>query len=212
MVKLGLIQTKSYDSNEKGISKISEILKKLGRKEIEIGDKLVYERRANKCFEITPAAPPAPVAEAKLIPPSDKSKTEEPEMVVEEVKQLPVEAAARGMEFEFNENMKDIFFEFDKFDLTEESKRILEKNAEWLKENTDVKIMIEGHCDERGTIEYNITLGERRSLSTRNYLAALGIDPSRIFTISYGEEKPFDQGHNEEAWANKRRAHFTITK
>jgi len=72
--------------------------------------------------------------------------------------------------------------------------------------------MIEGHCDERGTIEYNLALGERRALSTRNYLAALGIDPSRVFTISYGEERPFELGHDEDAWAKNRRAHFTIQK
>lgn len=157
--------------------------------------------------------PPAPAPEAKPVPPPKPPVPEEkPEIRIGEVKELPVEATARGLEFEFSENINDIFFEFDKSRIVDESKEILKRNAEWLKENPNVKVMIEGHCDERGTIEYNLALGERRALSTRNYLAALGIDPSRVFTISYGEERPFELGHNEEAWAKNRRAHFTIQK
>ena len=88
---------------------------------------------------------------------------------------------------------------------------ILKENAELLKKYPKVKIQIEGHCDERGTNEYNLALGERRANSTKNYLVSLGISPDRISTISYGEEKPLDPGHNEEAWAKNRRAHTIIT-
>lgn len=161
------------------------------------------------CPKQAPVPPPAPAPEKKAVEPLPAPS---PPPEIGEVKELPVETAARGIEFEFNENIKDIFFEFDKSRLTDESKETLKKNAEWLKSNPSVKIMIEGHCDERGTIEYNLALGERRALSARNYVAALGIDPARIFTISYGEEKPFAMGHNEEAWAQNRRAHFTIAK
>jgi peptidoglycan-associated lipoprotein len=75
-----------------------------------------------------------------------------------------------------------------------------------------MKFQIEGHCDERGTGEYNLALGERRANSAKKYLISLGIEPSRISTISYGEERPFDQGHNEDAWTKNRRAHFVILK
>jgi peptidoglycan-associated lipoprotein len=87
---------------------------------------------------------------------------------------------------------------------------ILKENAALLHKYPKVKIQIEGHCDERGTNEYNLALGERRANSTRNYLISLGISPDRISTISYGEERPLDPGHNEEAWAKNRRAHFVI--
>ena len=163
-----------------------------------------------------PPPPPAPAPEIKRpvapLPSPPIQEKEEPSVKIKEVQELPVEATARGVEFEFAENITDIFFDYDKSQLTDQSKETLRKNAEWLKNNPNVKIMIEGHCDERGTIEYNLALGERRALSTRNYLAALGIDPALIFTISYGEERPFELGHNEEAWAQNRRAHFVIAK
>jgi peptidoglycan-associated lipoprotein len=107
--------------------------------------------------------------------------------------------------------LKDVFFDFDKYDLKPEARRALEENAAWLKKNPQVQILIEGHCDERGTVEYNEALGERRALSVKSYLINLGISPDRISTISYGELKPFDPGHNEEAWAKNRRAHFKIS-
>ena len=105
---------------------------------------------------------------------------------------------------------EDIFFEFDKATLTPESREILIKNGEWLRINSDVVITIEGHCDERGTNEYNLALGERRADSVKTFLLDLGIDPSRLKTISFGEERPAALGHNETAWAQNRRAHFLI--
>jgi peptidoglycan-associated lipoprotein len=105
---------------------------------------------------------------------------------------------------------KDIHFEFDKYDVRREDEEVLRENAAWLKKNPKMKIQIEGHCDERGTAEYNLALGERRANMTKKYLLSLGISSDRISTISYGEEKPLDPGHNEEAWAKNRRAHTVV--
>jgi peptidoglycan-associated lipoprotein len=107
--------------------------------------------------------------------------------------------------------LKDIRFDFDKYDIRPGDALILKENAELLKKYHKVKIQIEGHCDERGTSEYNLALGERRANSTKKYLTSLGISPERISTISYGKESPLDPGHNEEAWAKNRRAHTIIT-
>ncbi|MFB3885765.1 MAG: peptidoglycan-associated lipoprotein Pal [Thermodesulfobacteriota bacterium] len=106
--------------------------------------------------------------------------------------------------------LKDIHFDFDQYDIRPGDAEILKENAVLLKKFTKVKIQIEGHCDERGTIEYNLALGERRANSTKSYLISLGISPDRISTISYGKEKPLDPGHHEEAWAKNRRAHPII--
>ena len=105
---------------------------------------------------------------------------------------------------------EDIHFDFDKYNLLPVAQQILKKKADWLWNNPDVSVIIEGHCDERGTNEYNLALGDRRAESARTYLINLGIAGSRLTTISYGEERPVDSGHNEVAWAKNRRAHFTI--
>jgi peptidoglycan-associated lipoprotein len=117
-----------------------------------------------------------------------------------------------GIEGVFLESqlIKDIHFDFDQYDIRPGDGEILKENAILLKKFPQVKIQIEGHCDERGTIEYNLALGERRAISTKNYLISLGISSDRISTISYGKEKPLDPGHNEEAWAKNRRAHSII--
>lgn len=106
----------------------------------------------------------------------------------------------------------DVFFAFDKYNLTDESKRTLEKNSAELKRASDVSVIIEGHCDERGTKAYNLALGEKRAKAARDYLISLGVRSSRMTIISYGKERPFDPGHDEEAWAKNRRAHFVIKK
>jgi peptidoglycan-associated lipoprotein len=117
-----------------------------------------------------------------------------------------------GIEGEVLESsmLKDIHFDFDKYNIRPEDAEILNDNSALLMKYPSVKIQIEGHCDERGTVEYNLALGERRANSTKNYLVSLGISPDRIATISYGEERPLDPGHNEEAWAKNRRAHTII--
>lgn len=105
----------------------------------------------------------------------------------------------------------DIFFDFDSSALSPEAQEQLKQNASWMQKNTRTSVTIEGHCDERGTDEYNIALGERRAEAAQNYLVTLGVSGNRLSTVSYGEEKPFDPGHNEEAWAKNRRGHF-VTK
>jgi peptidoglycan-associated lipoprotein len=118
----------------------------------------------------------------------------------------------RGIEGEVFESklLKDIHFNFDKYDIRREDEEILKENAAWLKKNPKMKIQIEGHCDERGTVEYNLALGERRANNTKRYLVSLGISPNRITIISFGKERPLDPGHNEEAWAKNRRAHIVV--
>jgi peptidoglycan-associated lipoprotein len=105
---------------------------------------------------------------------------------------------------------EDIYFDFDKSTLTPAAQDNLLRKAEWLRENPDATVTIEGHCDERGTNEYNLALGDRRAESAKAFLVDLGIDPARLTTISYGEERPVDPRHNEEAWAKNRRDHFVV--
>jgi peptidoglycan-associated lipoprotein len=105
---------------------------------------------------------------------------------------------------------QDVYFDFDKYDLKSEARETLRLHADWLMNNTEFEVILEGHCDERGTREYNLALGERRSESVRDYLVTLGVDAGRLTTISYGEELPVDPAHTEEAWAKNRRVHFVI--
>jgi peptidoglycan-associated lipoprotein len=119
------------------------------------------------------------------------------------------ESGIEGEVFE-TKLLKDIYFEFDKYDIRPKDEGVLKENAAWLKKNPNTKVQIEGHCDERGTVEYNLALGERRANYTKKYLVSLGIAPDRISTISYGKERPLDPGHNEEAWAKNRRAHIVV--
>ncbi len=138
---------------------------------------------------------------------------EREEQARKELERSLVAKKTPGIEGEVFESalLKPIFFDFDRYDIRPGDADILKANADVLKKFPNVKIQIEGHCDERGTHEYNLALGERRADSAKKYLISLGIAPARISTISYGEEKPFDPAHNEEAWAKNRRAHFVIT-
>lgn len=106
--------------------------------------------------------------------------------------------------------MEDIYFDFDSFTILPEAQSILSSKAEWLQSNPDISVTIEGHCDERGTIEYNLALGDRRAQSAKDFLINLGIAESRLNPISYGEERPLDPASSEDAWAKNRRAHFVI--
>jgi peptidoglycan-associated lipoprotein len=106
--------------------------------------------------------------------------------------------------------LKDIHFAFDKYDLTEEARKILTADALVLSAHPTLVIQIEGHCDERGSIEYNLALGEKRAASAKLYLIKLGVQGNRLSTISYGKERPVDPGHNEAAWAKNRRCHLVI--
>lgn len=124
---------------------------------------------------------------------------------------LQAEAAKRAAEQAMNQFINEhIYYDFDSAALSALAQATLKNKAAWLKENAGVMVTIEGHCDERGTNEYNLALGERRALSARAYLVDLGISASRLSTISYGEERPLDNRSNEEAWAKNRRGQFKL--
>jgi peptidoglycan-associated lipoprotein len=105
----------------------------------------------------------------------------------------------------------DIHFDFDKFNLKPEARGILNKQAAWLIKHPTASVLIEGNCDERGTEEYNLALGQRRADAAKKYFVEFGIDKTKIKTISYGKDRPLDSGHNEEAWAKNRRDHFALS-
>jgi peptidoglycan-associated lipoprotein len=106
--------------------------------------------------------------------------------------------------------LNDVYFDFDKSALSAEAKQTLAENARQLNDAGSMAVTIEGHCDERGTNAYNLALGEKRANAAKDYLVSLGVDGGRITTISYGEEKPFDAGHDETAWTKNRRGHFVV--
>jgi peptidoglycan-associated lipoprotein len=116
-----------------------------------------------------------------------------------------VEAAATA-----EVNIRDINFDFDQSNIRPDAREILKVNADILLKKGAAQITVEGYCDERGTAEYNMALGERRAQEAKNYLINLGVKASQIKTISYGEERPLDAGHDEDAWAKNRRAHFVV--
>ena len=107
--------------------------------------------------------------------------------------------------------VNDIYFDFDRYVIREDGKRVLDENASTLKGKQFKKVVIEGHCDERGTTDYNLALGERRASAAKRYLTTLGVPAARISIISFGKEKPFCKEHNETCWQNNRRAHFIVT-
>jgi peptidoglycan-associated lipoprotein len=107
--------------------------------------------------------------------------------------------------------LRDALFDYDKADLRDDARSVLAANADWLKKFSSVQVLIEGHCDERGTAAYNLALGDRRANAARDYLASLGVDASRIKTVSYGKERPICSDSNEGCWQRNRRAAFVIT-
>ena len=107
--------------------------------------------------------------------------------------------------------LQPVFFGLDQSEVDGDGQQALQRNADVLKKYGTWQITVEGHCDERGTAEYNLALGERRAVAARNYLVSLGVAADRIKTVSYGKEFPFDPGHNEAAWSKNRRAHFVVT-
>ncbi|MGH9734132.1 MAG: peptidoglycan-associated lipoprotein Pal [Candidatus Acidiferrales bacterium] len=126
----------------------------------------------------------------------------------------PAQAAAPSPSVEelFNQNVHDAFFDTDKSELRPDARDALTKDAEFLRSYPDVRISLEGHCDERGSTEYNLGLGERRADAAKNYLVSLGIAANRIDTVSWGKERAFCTEHNESCWQQNRRAHFVMGK
>lgn len=116
-------------------------------------------------------------------------------------------AATPGSSEDFAQNVGDrVFFDYDSSSLSSEAQATLDRQSGWLKQYGDVKVVVEGHCDERGTREYNLALGERRANSARKFLVGKGVDSARVSTVSYGKERPANTGSGEEAWAQNRRA------
>jgi peptidoglycan-associated lipoprotein len=133
---------------------------------------------------------------------------EETELEAQRIKEENAQREiARAREMFVNE---DIYFSFDNSALSAAAQEMLRRKAAWLRSNPGASVSIEGHCDNRGTNEYNLALGDRRAESTKSFLVDLGIAGSRLTTISYGEENPIDGNQNEEAWAKNRRAHFEL--
>jgi peptidoglycan-associated lipoprotein len=158
-----------------------------------------------------PMPPPPPDSTTATPPPEPPEPVQEPGGVPPEP--VPEDSILSGSIDDINRNspLQPAFFVYDSSEIDATAQRALEHNAEMLKKYPNFQISIEGHADERGTAEYNLALGERRAVSARNYLVSLGISADRVKIVSYGKEFPFDPGHNEEAWAKNRRAHFVVT-
>jgi len=150
--------------------------------------------------------PPAPAPAETVAPPAvpDTSMDKKPSILDQDLQGIQDEAVRTGL-------LGDIFFDFDKFDLRADARERLQKNALFMKEYPTLEFGIEGHCDERGTNEYNLALGEKRANAARDYLASLGVSASRLRTISYGEERPFCTESNEGCWQKNRRGRFLVT-
>lgn len=165
----------------------------------------------------TPVATPQPAPAAQ--PPQIATAPPAPPRRVDEALPVPAQpavsddaASSRSID-DLNRNspLKPVFFAVDSADLDETGRAVASANADVLKKNASWVITIEGHCDERGTAEYNLALGERRAIAVKTFLVSLGISPDRVRTISYGKEFPFDPGKTEEAFYRNRRGHFVIT-
>ncbi len=164
----------------------------------------------------TTQAAPAPTAPPVARPAAPAQPAAPPAVAAAPGPSAPGGPAAAGAarpspkEFVAIADLKDIFFEFDKYDIRSGDAKVLDANATWLKANPNYLILIEGHCDERGTNEYNLALGERRAKSTMNYLVSQGVQANRITIISYGEARPQCTEKNEACWSKNRRAHFLV--
>ncbi len=158
--------------------------------------------------ETTETVPPVPTTtEARVTNPPDFVQPPPPSVTVEnlpaDIEELNRVAQQRGL-------LQDAFFAFDESTLTSDAQAALTATSNWLKKNPQYNLLIEGHCDERGTEQYNLALGDRRANAAKEYLVALAVDAGRLRTVSYGEERPFDAGHDEAGWAKNRRAHLVI--
>ena len=172
------------------------------KEEEEKAIKKAEEARVEKLREVEIAK--KKVAEEKAV----EEKIREEKIAEEKAREEKVWEDRRGIRFE----AEPVYFDFDKSFIRSEYRPVLREKAGFLKDNPNVRTRIEGNCDERGTNEYNLALGERRAESAKNFLLSLGISPDRIEAISYGEERPLAVGHNEDSWAQNRRDDFVIMK
>ena len=163
---------------------------------------------------VAPEPPPPPPAEERPgpAPRLEPEPPPPPPVPVVPPIEADVDIVSRDLEQLNRESpLRPVFFAYDSSDLDGTGRRVLEDNADVLRDNPTWIITIEGHCDERGTAEYNLALGERRALAARQYLVELGLQGDRLRTVSYGKEFPFAAGHDERAWAENRRAHLVIS-
>jgi peptidoglycan-associated lipoprotein len=149
------------------------------------------------------ARPPVAAAPAEVAPPPAAAPTKDVEVV--EILTMDIDVLNK------KGYLSDAFFDYDQSDLREDARSVLAGDAQWLKKHSSVQVLIEGHCDERGTAAYNLALGDRRANAAKEYLVSLGIDGSRLRTISYGKERPFCTESTESCWQKNRRAHLVIT-
>ena len=162
------------------------------------------------CAKKAPPAPPPPPPVAPEAPPPAPPPPPKPEVapVVDEYARLKAMSAE---EIEKSGLLKEVYFDFDKADIREPDRAALAQNADTLKRFDFLRITVEGHCDERGTVEYNLALGERRAKAAHDYLVSLGVPADRLKTVSYGKEVPVCAQSSEDCWQRNRRAHFTVT-
>ncbi len=170
---------------------------------------------AGSCKKTKPVSPADTAATESKSVPAQPPATEMKKEVTESFPTQPVSSAPISTEptvDELNRKkvLQTVYFDYDKSDLSDSTRAALQSNAEWLKANPGRTVLVEGHCDERGTVEYNLALGQRRAASVKDYLGGLGIDASRLKTVSYGKERPVDSGHDETAHGRNRRAEFVI--
>jgi peptidoglycan-associated lipoprotein len=149
------------------------------------------------CAKKAPAPPPAPPTQQTATPTPVPTPTPPP---------APTPTPAPAVTVS---DLKTVYFPLDSYSLDDASRAVLDANARLLRDRTDLSVRIEGHCDERGTVEYNMSLGEKRADSVRDYLVAAGVAQSRLSTISYGKERPIQDGHDEATWSKNRRAEFS---
>ena len=163
------------------------------------------------CKKKTPETVPAPPVEATPPPPPPPPQIEvEPDFPPEPFVEEKPDIDTLISDWNRSGVLQTVYFEYDSTELSDSARRILRNNADWLKAHADVSVLVEGNCDERGTIEYNLALGQRRADAVRGYLTSLGLTRSRARIITYGEERPINPSHNESAWAKNRRAAFVV--
>lgn len=165
-----------------------------------------------KPAETSDAPPPPPPTEEATPAPTEEPAREEvaDPFQGEAVDRQEIDEKQTAAYWNQNNVMQTVFFGYDSSELTDDARAALQRNATWLRNNDAFNVMIGGHCDERGTIEYNLALGQRRANMVRDYLVSLGVELERMRVVSYGEEKPVDPGHTESAWAKNRRANFDL--
>jgi peptidoglycan-associated lipoprotein len=158
----------------------------------------------NACKKHEAPTPIEPTTQTPQVPESERPPSETKITEESGPKETSIEDITRMMQ--------PVFFDYDKSDIRDDQAAALQTNASVLKQNSTANVLIEGHCDERGTVEYNLALGDRRAKTAKDYLVNLGIAENRISTISYGESRPFADGHDEDAWHQNRRAQFIAVK